>query len=430
MGRVSKGVTIVVSAVLSTWLLGAGGAGAAESAARTWERLPTSDASDAAILESGAEFPVDPPGSERATRSTDHEAPCSASDDTDGDGADASSPTFTSSNQLPGGGTILTTPIESASIGKLRSHLESAPGVCERHVAASKDGQEFTLEILEVPEGTSLYKALKIPPSGLFAQDDVLNAFAVNTNWYGSIEIAQDYADSSWGQSQGYQVVAFETPKRLKLIDLGDDDTLAYVWASLESDVRWTRTQLARLRGDDPPTTNPQAIRVVSRQLADLRQDMAIVQLTTGYNASYSTQLELLRQYGDAITNDFFYSPATEIKNRGISPSDTFIIETAAHPTFWNSATLLTGFDTDPGGAVTWGGEVDDLNRISYTTDIDKELTAILSNYLNVDGYYAAELPSLFHREGRLPEEIALFIPRDSTSIVRPPSHTPLRSSN
>ena len=403
MGKVSKGVAIFVSAVLATWLLGAGGAGAAESTARTLEQLASSTA---------------------------QEAPCSPSDDTDTDGANAVSPTFTSSNQLPAGGTILTTPIESASIGELRSHLESAPGVCERHVAASKAGKDFTLEILEVPEGTSLYKALKIPPSGLFAQDDVLNAFAVSTNWYGSIEIAQDYADSSWGQSQGYQVVAFETPKPLKLIDLGDDDTLGYVWASLQSDVRWTRAQLAGLQGDDPPTTNPQAIRVVSRQLAELRRDMAIVQLTTGYNASYRTQLELLRKYGDAITNDFSYNPATEIKKRGISPRDTFIVETAEHPTIWQSATLLTGFDTDPGGAVTWGGEVDDLNRISYTTDIDKELTAIMSTYLNVDGYFAGELPSLFHREGRLIEEIALFIPRNSTSIVSAPSHTPVRSSN
>ena len=334
------------------------------------------------------------------------------------DGANWIAPVFTTSNQLPTGGTILALPIESMEIGVLRSFLQSVPGVSQSYINASKGGLDFTLDVLEVPEGTSFYKALKIPPSGLFPQDDVLNTFAVSTNWYSSLEVAQAYADSPWGQSQGYQVVAFDAPKPLKLIDLGDDDTLGYVWAGLESDIRWTEAQLARLQGEDPPTTNPEAIVVVSQQLDELRQDMAIVQLTTGFNASYATQLELLRQYGDAITNDFSYNPATEIENRGIAPGDTFIVEVAEIANTWQPATLVTGFATDPGGAVTWGATVDDLNRISFTTAIDKELTSIIGTYLNVDGYYAGELPSLFHRDGRLIEEIALFIPRDSTAIA------------
>jgi len=334
------------------------------------------------------------------------------------DGADWVAPVFTTSNQLPAGGTILTLPIEAIETGELRSFLESAPGVSQSFVAASKGGLDFTLDILEVPVGTPFYKALRIPPSGLFPQDDVLNTFAVSTNWYSSLEVAQAYADSPWGQSQGYQVVAFEAPKPLKLIDLGDDDTLGYVWAGLESDIRWTEVQLARLRGDDPPTTNPEATAVMVQQLAELLQDMAIVQLTTGYNASYAMQLELLLRYGDAITNDFSYNPATEIAIRGIAPGDTFIVAVEDAPNTWQPATLVTGFATDPGGPVTWGGSVDDLNRISFTTAIDKELTSIIGTYLNVDGYYAGELPSLFHRDGRLIEEIALLIPRDSTVIV------------
>ena len=334
------------------------------------------------------------------------------------DGANWVAPVFTTSNQLPVGGTILALPIASTEIGVLRSFLQSVPGVSQSYIDASKGGLDFTLDVLEVPEGTSFYKALKIPPSGLFPQDDVLNTFAVSTNWYSSLEVAQAYADSPWGQSQGYQVVAFEAPKPLKLIDLGDDDTLGYVWAGLESDIRWTEAQLARLQGENPPTTNPEAIVVVSQQLAELRQEMEIVQLTTGYNTSYTTQLELLLQYGDAITNDFSYNPATEIENRGIAPGDTFIVEVAEISNTWQPATLVTGFATDPGGPVTWGGSVDDLNRISFSTAIDKELTSIIGTYLNVDGYYAGELPSLFHRNGRLIEEIALFIPRDSTAIV------------
>lgn len=327
---------------------------------------------------------------------------------------------FTTSNQVPAGATILASPVEPTNIGQAQSFLEAVPGVARISVPASKGGIDFTLDVLDVPSETSLYKALEIPVSGLFPQDDILNRFAVSTNWYSSLEVASNYADSDWGRSQGYQVVEFAAPKDLRLIDLGDDDTLGYVWASLESDAAWTESQLARLQGADPPTTNPQAVEIVTQKLAELRRDMEIVQLTTGFNASYATQLDLLLKYGDAITNDFTYHPGAEIVRRGISPADTFIVETAT-TSVWQPAALVTGTTSDPVDLVTWGGAIDDLNRISFTTDIDKELTSILATYLNVDGYFATELPSLFHRDGRLIEEIGLFLPRDSTVIVPQP---------
>ena len=341
-----------------------------------------------------------------------------------GDAADPVPVVFTTSNQVPAGGTILASPVEPTNIGRAQSFLEAMPGVARISVPASKGGIDFTLDVLDVPRETSLYKALKIPASGLFQQDDVLNRFAVSTNWYSSLDVASNYADSDWGRSQGYQVVEFAAPKALRLIDLGDDDTLGYVWASLESDVAWTESQLASLQGADPPTTNPQAVEIVTQKLAELRRDMEIVQLTTGFNASYATQLDLLLTYGDAITNDFTYHPGTEIARRGSSPSDTFIVETAT-TSVWRPATLVTGTTSDPVDLVTWGGTIDDLNRISFTTDIDKELTSILGTYLNVDGYFATELPSLFHRDGRLIEEIGLFLPRDSTAIVPQPTIDP-----
>jgi hypothetical protein len=65
------------------------------------------------------------------------------------------------------------------------------------------------------------------------------------------------------------------------------------------------------------------------------------------------------------------------------------------------------------------GGEtVDDLNQISITTDIDKEVPSILGTHLNVDGRFTTDSPSLFHREGRHIEEVGLFIPRDSMAVV------------
>ncbi len=137
------------------------------------------------------------------------------------DAADVVAPVFTTSNQLPAGGTLLAAPVEPANIGVLRSFLEVLPGVARVAVTASKGASDYTLDVLDVPEGTSLYKALKIPPSGLFPQDDVLNRFAVSTNWYSSLDVATAYADSDWGRSQGYQVVEFAAPKALRLIDLG-----------------------------------------------------------------------------------------------------------------------------------------------------------------------------------------------------------------
>lgn len=332
---------------------------------------------------------------------------------------DPVAPAYTTSNQLPAGDTILTSPVEPTRIGELHSFLEDSSGVSITYIPVSKGGTTFTLDVLTVPEGTSLYKALKIPQSGLLPQDDVLNRFALTTNWYSSYEVAQAYAGSDWGQSQGYQVVQFATPKALQLVDLGDDDTLGYVWASLESDISSRKSQLAALQGDNPPTTNPEAIVVVSQKLAELYHDEEIVQLTTGYHATYATQLDLLVKYGDAITNDFTYDPGTEIAKRGISATDTFIVEYATTLNAWQRATLVTGSASGPGGEVTWGGGFDDLDRISFTTEIDKELTSILDDYLNVDGYYAGDLPSLFHRDGRLDEEVGLFIPRDSTVIVQ-----------
>ena len=85
---------------------------------------------------------------------------------------------------------------------------------CRRH-PPSKGGLDFTLDVLEVPEGTSFYKALKIPPSGLFPQDDVLNTFAVSTNWNSSLEVAQAYADSlSGGRVRGPQTAEVDRSRR------------------------------------------------------------------------------------------------------------------------------------------------------------------------------------------------------------------------
>jgi hypothetical protein len=326
-------------------------------------------------------------------------------------------PMFTTSNQLLVETAVPTAGVKPVGIGDLQSFLESEPGVVRSSVSVSNGGSNYDLDILEVPKGILLHKALKVPPNGLFAQDDILNRFAVSTNWYSSFDVASAYANSDWSRSQGWQVVEFKTSKALRLIDLAEEDTLGYVWASLQSDLGWMESQLLLLRGDAPPTANPKAIAILKSSLDELRQDLEIVQLTTGYNATYAEQLDLLRKYGDAVTNDYSYDPDEEIARLGISTTDTFVVEDVQGA--WRPATLRSSSFNNPLDVVTWGGASDELNRISFTTAIDKELTNILARYINVDGYFAPQMPSLFHLDGRLLEEVGLFVPRDSTFVAK-----------
>lgn len=304
-------------------------------------------------------------------------------------------------------------------IGVLRSFLESVPGARRTLVAATSGETSSSLEVFTIPAGTPLYKALGIPASGLKPQEDVLNPYATSTNWYSSLEVADSYANSSWGKENGFKVVKFEARRELTFLNLASVTNLDYLWRALESDIAYVNGKLADVSASSAPDSP--AVTLLHVELDALLRDRKILELTTGVKATYQEQLTWLLELGATPTYNSEwpqYLPETEIEKRNIKGTDTFGIEPSGTPDSWKPVTLVTGCEAEPETLVHWGGGAEDLNRLSFTTALDKELTRIIERKLNVDGYFSPPAPSLFHGAGHLVEEVGVFDPGDSTSIV------------
>jgi hypothetical protein len=325
---------------------------------------------------------------------------------------------FLTSNQvMPPGGPAADVPAQA--VGVLRSFLERSPGVVRKLVAAQNEGSPTTLEVFVIPAGTPLYKGLGIPASGLTPQDDVLNQFATSTNWYSSREVAQSYADSSWGKQNGFKVVRFQAIRRLTLLNLASTANLGYLWSALQDELKGLQDKLASVSGTMPADASARTL--LQGQIDDTIRDRKILELTTGVKATYAEQLAWLLELGATPTYNSDwpqYSPQGEIDKRGTKPTDAFGIESSGNVDSWKSVTLMTGCEAEPETVVRWGAGAEDLNRISFSTALDKELTRIIARKLNVDGYFSPPAPSLFHASGRLVEEVGVFDPGSSTSIV------------
>ena len=84
----------------------------------------------------------------------------------------------------------------------------------------------------------------------------------------------------------------------------------------------------------------------------------------------------------------------------------------------WYPAQVVTESDGVPQKETTWGGSLDDMDRLSYNTEIDRKLTDIIAKFLNVDGYYVRRSPPCFIKMAGLDEEVALYVPRDDVEWV------------
>ena len=136
---------------------------------------------------------------------------------------------------------------------------------------------------------------------------------------------------------------------------------------------------------------------------------MDVLKLTMGINADYEEQIKLLRRYGNVITNDYSYHPEDEISKRlGINPPNSFYFTQNDDPS--------VPYELQ-GNYAQWGPEKHQLNRISFVTDIDKLLCEIIATYTNSPGYIAPDMPSLWHLDGDLEPEIAVFNARDTVEI-------------
>ena len=304
-------------------------------------------------------------------------------------------------------------------VGVLRSFLEDSPGVTRELVDAKAGDASVALEVFTLPVGTALFKALAIPKSGLTAQEDILNPYATSTNWYSSRAVAESYANTSWGKEQGFKLVKFAARRDLTLVNLANVNNLGYIAAKLDDDIAYYQGELATYSAMLP--ADSAAVALLQVTLDGLVRDQKILELTTGFKATYEEQLAMLVELGSTPTfNSEWpgYSPANEIAKRNIKGTDTFGLETAGQADSWKPVTLLTGCEAEPETLVRWGGGAEDLNRISFTTALDKELTRIIERKLNVDGYFSPPAPSLFHGSGRLVEEVGVFDPGASTTIV------------
>ena len=323
---------------------------------------------------------------------------------------------FLPTSALPDGSAVTPDDGDPVQVGDLRSMLGSLPGATKETVSFTLDGAAYPLDLVRVPQGSRIYRAMVLPSTSTVAPDDVRNVLAADTTWFGDRRVADIYANSSWGRAEGRVVVTFETTRPLVLMDLASMRNMTFLWASVGSEYRRAEALLAQLLGPNPPNRNPEAVRVARDRVANLRRDLNLIRLTTGYDATWADQLRLLRRYGDAITTEPDRRPDDVLAQRRITSGDGFAVQGDA-PGTWRVSTLVSGCPgTDD--AVTWGPGRAPLNRVSFSASLDRVLTSVIARSMNVDGYIAPAMPSLLNPRGALLEEIAVFSPRGALRAV------------
>lgn len=321
---------------------------------------------------------------------------------------------FVPSSQVPGGARVVGDDGQPVFVGELPSLVGSLPGATRESVSFDLDGAVYPLDVVRIPQGSRIYRAMVIPTSSSVAPDDVRNVLAADTTWFGDRRVAEIYANSSWGRAEGRAVVTFETTRPLVLMDLASMRNMSFVWASVGGEYRRAKEVVARLEGSDPPSRNPEALRVARDRVVSLRRDLNVIRLTTGFDATWVDQLRLLRRYGDAITTEPDRRPDDVLSQRRITPEDAFAVAEGASGS-WRLATLVSGCSAD---AVVWGPGRAALNRVSFSAALDRVLTAAIARSMNVDGYIAPAMPSLLNPRGALLEEIAVFSPRGALKAL------------
>ncbi|UJR24071.1 hypothetical protein I4U23_027039 [Adineta vaga] len=252
---------------------------------------------------------------------------------------------------------------------------------------------EHNLELIELPIGTVLHKSMQVPSTGLLNQTDVQNIYAAKNSWLSNLSGAQQYVN--WGYGN---IIHFEVIKKLKLFDITSHSNWQFIWSKMNEQLVTLHKQKLSLN------TTIKAQKYLQQEINQLIFQQKILQLTIGYEIIWKEQIQLLLYYGDIITNDYSYHPVDEIKKRSCHPDDWFSIN--KRPTILKSKTT------------TFGGRKQDLNRVSFTTALDNIMADIITQFVNVDGYYSSEFPSLFHKNGLMTPEIAIHVPRDSLKII------------
>ncbi len=116
-----------------------------------------------------------------------------------------------------------------------------------------------------------------------------------------------------------------------------------------------------------------------------MQREMFVVRFATGYKMGWAGQKAVLGDYRVGKRN------LTDVADFPGGPYDLYYPNTNWAPTVIGPGT-------------------DDLDRISLMNR-DLELMDIVKKYVNVDGYWAPEVPSLWHRNFTFHSEAALIYP-------------------
>jgi hypothetical protein len=271
---------------------------------------------------------------------------------------------------------------------------------------------ENNIDIITIPKGTLLYKAGKWPNvqtdvelKRIINQTSVSNWFAHQSSWLSYYEAAVDYATSAWGKREGYKVVSFRLTKPVKMFFLYSKNNLDKLYNLLEKDLQESKDKIVKSQSVNETV-------FYFNKLNELQMKLDIMKLTTGINTDFATQLKLCKKWGNIITNDPTYDVDKEIDKRitdfwgGCNPNKMFF-EKDGKPAILNFNNFCTV-----------GPREEDLTRVSFNTNLDKVMISTICEYYNVDGYSAPALPTVFHKDNKLDEELAFIMPRDVIEVV------------
>lgn len=295
-------------------------------------------------------------------------------------------------------------PVATLSVGHLANGIHPL-----RFCTSERFGNSLSYRAL--PESSLFYKAVKLPEDGLLEEDDIFNTYANSYTWFGSKAVADDYAESKWGKKQNLVVVKFNVTKPLKLFQLNVKSNIEFLRASINNDISKRVDAVAEINEKiKDAKVRAYALKRNDDYIEDLRFWNDILSVTMGLGVDYQEQIDLLRKYGNVVTNNYSYHPDDEIKKRlhGVAPNNHFFAKADDPSTPYSLV----------GKHAQWGPGKDQLNRISFVTDMDKVLCDIIATYTNADGYVAPDMPSLWHKGGRLIAEVAVFNARDVVEIV------------
>ncbi len=249
--------------------------------------------------------------------------------------------------------------------------------------------QENGIRLVEFKEGTILNKAMQIRFNDSIDQTNIENVFASRASWFTNLIVSRKYSKLGFGD-----VNSFKVKKNLKLFDISSHSNWELLWSKLNKKLN------SLIEFKYSANISHLAKNLHKKEIKKIKLEKKVIKLAVGFDVTWFQQRKLLIELGNVITNDFSYDPYVELEKRNSNPYDWFSNE--------NNEPCVIKVMED-----TFGWRKNDLNRVSFTKDLDNIMIETITQHYNVDGYYSGRFPSLFHFNGALETEIALSVPRD-----------------